>query len=146
MIELTQHRRVGQGHSFLQPGCSRRMLDECQTVGLNVRTNQIFVVRDPSSSCTKQPGSFVERHMAEYLVGKRFVDDHSLGLEIRSYPGQSGAVLGWLDLEVRIGEERGRRAQHHRSDKGRHRRNALRHNDDNAVARGYTLVTKYPSL
>src|SRR6202035_1084940 len=59
---------------------------------------------------------------------------------------QSGAVFGRLNLEVRIREEGGHRAQHHRSDKGSHRGNALRHDDDHSITEARAVVAKGFSL
>ena len=74
------------------------------------------------------------------------VDDHCLGLEVGRHSGQSGAVLGRLDLEIGEGKKSGNRAQHHRPDEGRHRGNALRHDDDNAIAGGQTMVAEHLGL
>src|SRR6266567_612930 len=80
--------------------------------------------------------------MSHHLLGKFFIDDDDLGVEVRGDAGQSGAVLRSLDLEIGIGKERGDRAQHHRSDKGSHRRDTLRHYDDDPVSGHHTVVLK----
>src|ERR1019366_10034929 len=84
--------------------------------------------------------------MAEQVVGKLFVDHHDLGREVRGHARQSKAILGGLNLEVGIGENGGHRAQRHRSNECRHRRNALRHDDDDAVAGGNSMVAEQCGL
>ncbi len=84
--------------------------------------------------------------MAKHLVGKFLVDDHDLGVEIGGDSSQSRAVLGRLDLEIGISEERGHGAQHHRADKSAHRGDALGHDDDHAVASGHAVLPEYCCL
>ena len=84
--------------------------------------------------------------MAEHVVRKLTVDDDNLGLEVGCDSGESRSVLGRFNLEIRIGEEGGHRAQYHGADESRHRGNALRHDDDHAIAGRHALVAEYRGL
>src|ERR1017187_6350485 len=96
----------------------------------------------PSAAGTKQPGFLAQCDVTEHVVGEFFVDDHRLGVEVCRDSNQSRAELGGLHLEIGMAKKGRHRAQHHRPNEGRHRGNALRHDDDHTIGVVYTMVAK----
>src|ERR1039458_4490542 len=138
---------MSKGHALLQSGSAGRVLNECQALRLMLQLREFHLYTGPPAIAgMKQRGLAVERHVAEHLVGKSFVDNYDFGAQVSCHSSQSGAVLGRLNLEVGISKEGGHRAQHHRSGKGGHCGNALRHDDDHPIAGSHTMVAKCSGL
>ena len=67
-------------------------------------------------------------------------------MKVGGHPGQSEAILGGLDLEVGISQNGRHSSQKHGANESRHQRNALRHNEHNAIADGNTVVLEQQGL
>src|ERR1035441_1377149 len=97
---------MGQGHALLKSGCTGRMLDERQALGMILQVRQFLLFSQaPAVAGTKQPRFLAERYVAEHIVREFLVDDDGLGLEVCRDSSQSGAVLGGLNLEIGIGKK-----------------------------------------
>ncbi len=104
-----------------------------------------LAARDTGFGCAKQP-RVTQTHMPQQVIRKFIVDDHDLRVKVRGHTGQSETILRGLDLEVGIGQDGRYGAQKHGSDEGRHQRDALRHDEHNAIADGNAIVLEQSSL
>ena len=147
VFELPQYGAMSKSHALLQSGSACRMLNKCQGFRRMFERRDFNLSGDRFAIAgTQHRGLVVERYIAEQFVGKSFVDHDEFGGQVCSYSGQSGAVLGRLNLEVGVGEECGHRSQHHRTHESSHRGNALRHDEDHAVALGHVFVAQHTGL
>ena len=147
MPDLSEYGAMSEGHALLQTGSACRMLDECQALRgvLDIGSFNLFASQFAIAGA-KQFALAAQRDVAEHLGGEFIVNHYDFSVEIGRYTGQSRAILGWLDLEVRIGEKSRHCTQHHCSDKDRHCRNSLRHNNDHAIAGTYTMIAQQSRL
>ena len=141
MLEMLQNGDMSQRHSLLQAGSSRRMLDEGQRLGRIAGIGQLHLEAGAWLRCgSQQLRLFAETDMAKQIVGKLIVDHNRFGLEISCHSRQSETVFRRFNLEVRVGENCGNRAQQHRAGKRRHQGNSLRHDQDDAVAHSNSVA------
>ena len=145
MGQLTQYGSVGQGHTLLQSGRARRMLDERNAIALT-RKRRDFFFAPAAIADSKQLRLLAQRHVPEHFIRKLFVNDDNLGVEVCRHSCHSEAVLGWLDLVIGVGDKCWHRAEHHRSNEDGHRQNALRHDDDHAIPTGHAISAEHCGL
>src|SRR5271166_5422294 len=110
MLELPKYGAMAQSHTLLQPSRSCRVLNEGQTISTNPGKCSLigrsFFVSDFLAPRANQLCLRVERDTSQHLVWKLFVNHHRLRSQVRGDSSQSGSILGRLDLEIRVGEER----------------------------------------
>src|SRR5579864_9176276 len=147
MFKLAQYGRMSEGYPLLQPGSASRMLNEGQALRWILELGKVNLrVWHSAFGGMEQRGVVVERYVAEHLVRKSIVDHNDFSAQVCRYSCQPGAVLRRLDLEVGISQKCGDGSQHRGAEEGGHCRNALRHDDDHAIATGHTVLAKYSGL